>query len=181
MSEPLNFGKLSAQQVEPTTSRQLGIEVDTYHIRFVRWGGEPPLEHRSTYRLVYYGDELAPYPELAFCQGLRDGGASDAVWAESKDAARRTWHRRWSKMQDLVPPRVCQVLNDIHAQMGSPRYGPGVWEIVSWWTDPFRIHFCEVKGPGDKLSDSQIRWLGAAAEVVGTGHFSLIRYTVVDS
>ena len=34
-----------------------------------------------------YGEELAPYPELAICRGLRDGGATQAVWAESKGKA----------------------------------------------------------------------------------------------
>ncbi len=72
------------------------------------------------------------------------------------------------------------ILEEIWTRMGRPKQGPGVWEIVAWWDNPFRIHFCEVKSPTDRIRDSQIRWLQAALEFLSPANFSLCKYTFVD-
>ena len=167
----LDFGPLRTEYVG---HREIGgAPIDVYRFTFKRWTGDPPPEHRSTYRCVCYGDDLAPYAELAICRALRDGGATQAMWAESRAAARISWQRQWLRVKDIAPPRVVSILNDIHAAMGSPAGSPGVWEIVAWWDDPVRIHFCEVKGPGDRLRDSQKAWLHAGVQLLGADHFSL--------
>ena len=174
----LDFGILAPRQ---SGLRSIGgTQINAYKFRFKGWPGEPPPDHRSTSKCVYYDHDLAPYAELAICRGLRAGGATQAVWAESKDRALITWQKRGLNMRDIAPPEVVRILDEIHARMGRRRFGPGVWEIVSWWANPFDIHFCEVKGPGDRLRPSQIQWLQAGVDLLGPAHFSLCEYTIVD-
>jgi hypothetical protein len=173
----MRFGALS-----PDVGTELigGTEIAVYQFKFKRWSGMPPPEHRPGNRCVLYGNDLGPYPELAICRGLRESGASQAVWAESMNRALVDWRRHALPMAKMAPPQVLQLLEDIHIRMGRPRFAPGLWEIVAWWDNPFRIHFCEVKGPRDDLRGSQIRWLNAALEILQPSNFSVCRYTLVD-
>ncbi len=114
--------------------------------------------------------------EIEVARHLRRAGW-DAWWSDGYGQAPVRW-RPWIRRAHGWQGQVGSLLREIRRARGDGASG-GVPDVVA--TRDGRVVFVECKGPGDRTSPSQLRWLAAAIALGLTSDgFVLAEFDVVD-